>query len=377
MGLIWERNGVPVLHERPDSIFILEDKDAISALSNYFGILRGEKWAKYLIAKSIQVDYNEKSDVVDLFKKHDMAVNLLRKILSDESLLREYEKVIKSRKFPIKNLLSLKYILALRILEECRFCEWNCRINRTNKQKGVCGLYNDAYIASMFIHIGEEPELVPSFTIFFSHCNFKCVFCQNWDISQMHSGRVVPADMVAREIDVLTSKRRIRNVNWVGGEPTPNLHYIIKVLLYMNANIPIVWNSNMYMSLESMKLLNGIVDVWLPDFKYGNNKCGERLSKVKRYFDVISRNHKLANAYGDEMIIRHLVLPNHLECCTIPILDWIKKNLDLSRVRVNIMAQYHPDYKAKEFPDISRSLTRSEWLEAIKYARTLGLNLTV
>lgn len=121
-----------------------------------------------------------------------------------------------------------------------------------------------------------------------------------------------------------------------------------------------------------MDLLMGLVDVWLPDWKYGNNKCAERLSKVKNYVEVISRNHELAFNSG-EVVIRHLVLPNHFDCCTAPILKRIGANFG-RRVVVNIMDQYKPCWHAEKYPDINRSLTREEFRKAVDLAKELDLN---
>ncbi|MEX0568727.1 MAG: hypothetical protein Q6363_006155, partial [Candidatus Njordarchaeota archaeon] len=181
---------------------------------------------------------------------------------------------------------------------------------------------------------------------------------------------------VAIMIEKHWNQGEIRNVNWVGGDPTPNIHYILDVLVNLEVSVPQIWNSNFYNSIEALKLLDGIIDLWLPDFKYGNNKCGERLSNVPKYFDTVTRNFKIVNKKGDEILIRHLVLPNHTDCCTIPILEWIKENMDLSKVRLNIMAQYRPEYKAHKYEDISRRLTREEYLRAVKYAKKLEIPLT-
>jgi len=161
------------------------------------------------------------------------------------------------------------------------------------------------------------------------------------------------------------------NVNWVGGDPTPNLPYILKVLRFCRENIPQIWNSNMYCSLETMKLLGGVIDLYLTDFKYGNNGCAERLSMVRNYMEIVERNHRIAYSQTD-MLIRHLVMPNHIRCCTEPILKWISKNTP--QALVNIMAQYRPEYRACEYDDISRPLKMSEHREALEIARELGLN---
>jgi len=301
---------------RPDSIEILRDANASKALQRYFKIVEGKEKAKYLKCKELD------------------------------------EKIKKSRE----------------ILESCHLCERRCNVNRLKGEKGVCGVL-ESRINSEFIHWGEEPELVPSYTIFFSGCTFKCVFCQNWDISQCpDSGLEVKPETLAKMIE----KVKARNVNWVGGEPTPNLAYILEVLSHLKRNIAQVWNSNMYVSLETMELLDGVVDVYLADFKYGNNKCAVKYSKVPKYWEIITRNHIIAKKQA-EMIIRHLVLPNHIECCTKPVLEWISKNLD--NVRVNVMDQYRPEYKADEYEEINRRLEYNEFKEALSIAQDLGLNL--
>ena len=165
------------------------------------------------------------------------------------------------------------------------------------------------------------------------------------------------------------------NVNWVGGDPTPNLPYILKVLRFCRENIPQIWNSNMYCSLETMKLLDGVIDLYLTDFKYGNNKCAERLSKVKNYFEIVSRNHLIASKQA-EITIRHLVLPNHTKCCSEKILKWISENIKENYV-VNLMDQYRPEWNAYKYEEINRFLTENEFEEVVKTAEKLGINFIV
>ena len=365
--------GVPVIWSRPDSIAVLDDQVAQETFSRYWAVIRNDKRAKFLILKEIEVDYDYEDDISDLWLVHDKAMNEFRIILkeSDEESRNNSEE--KTR----KNLLALKRDIARKILESCHLCEWRCGVNRYENNNGVCKLGERAYIASIFIHPGEEPELVPSYTIFFSHCNFKCVYCQNWDISQVHSGRVLRPELVADRICREWLDRQIRNVNWVGGEPTPNIHYILDVLTHLDANVPQIWNSNLYNSIESLKLLEGVIDLWLPDFKYGNNDCALKFSKIPRYFDVVTRNLKMINSFGDEILIRHLVLPNHIDCCSKRVIKWISDNMDKNRVRVNIMAQYRPEYQANKYNEINRRISIEEWRQVYNYALDLGLNLTI
>ena len=166
----------------------------------------------------------------------------------------------------------------------------------------------------------------------------------------------------------------VLNINFVGGEPTPNLHTIVEAMNQLDLNVPMLWNSNMYCSEEAMHILADLIDIWLPDFKYGNNKCAIRLSRVPRYFEVVSRNHELAQSRGD-MIIRHLVMPNHFECCTRTVLRWVSEHCP--RALVNIMGQYHPDYRVhaerSAYSYIARRPTAEEMRAAYDYADSLGL----
>nr|WP_236610578.1 radical SAM protein [Methanocaldococcus villosus] len=178
-----------------------------------------------------------------------------------------------------------------------------------------------------------------------------------------------------KDMAKIIERKRIysKNVNFVGGEPTPHLLSILETLKYVNLNIPVVWNSNMYLTIEALKLLDGVVDLYLTDFKFGNNTCAERLSKVKNYFDIVKRNHIFVKEY--DMIIRHLVMPNHLQCCTERIFKFIKENLDRKNILVNVMFQYRPEYKAKFYNDINRPLTYEEMDMAMELAKKYKLNL--
>ena len=242
---------------------------------------------------------------------------------------------------------------------------------------GACRLSWDIYVHSAFLHLGEEAPLVPSGTIFYGGCNFTCVYCQNFDVSQTQPRqgvRVTPRRLAAIQ-DALAG-RGARNINHVGGDPTPSLHVIVESLLYVQSDVPQLWNSNFYMSSEAMELLVDLIDIWLPDFKYGNDRCATRLSAVPRYWEVVTRNLRVAAEHGD-MIIRHLVLPGHLECCTRPVLEWIARNLPRDRILVNVMDQYRPMHLVarypRRWPDIARRPRLEEVEEARRLASSLGL----
>ncbi len=291
-------------------------------LERYFAVIAGKEKAKYLIAK--------KSGVLD------------KKISEAEKLM-----------------------------EKCGLCERKCGVNRLRGEKGFCGVGKEMKVFSAFAHFGEEPELVPSATVFLSGCTLRCVFCQNAPESiDPDSGNVWDPEDVAKYAEKMYSQG-CTNLNFVGGEPTPNLLGILKSLKACNTNLPVVWNSNAYYSEKTSKILEGFVDLYLLDFKYFNNKCATRLSAAPGYLGAAKRN--LLNASRDsEVLIRHLVLPSHTECCTKPFLRWVYKSLG-ENTRLNIMDQYYPAFKAHGFEEINRRLDPLEFENVVKYAKKIGL----
>ncbi|HID61094.1 MAG TPA: radical SAM protein [Hadesarchaea archaeon] len=324
--------------------------------------------ARFQVCKHVGVGIDLSASDEELWSTHERGLKKFRKLLADVD---KGKTKLKNLKQTEPSLLDLKVELAKRILRSCHFCERRCGVDRTEGEKGTCGVGERSRVASEFMHHGEEPELVPSYTIFFNGCTFKCCLCQNWDISQDPKGGVEVSPQTLAKLIEANRREGARNVNWVGGEPTPNLHVILAALNECKTSIPSVWNSNFFMSLESMKLLFGTQDVFLTDLKYGNDACALRYSKVNNYWEVVTRNHRLA--YADaELIIRHLVLPNNVECCTRPVLEWIARNLG-STARTNIMPQFRPEYKAREFEELRRRTTADEMDAALKIAREVGL----
>jgi len=215
--------------------------------------------------------------------------------------------------------------------------------------------------------MGEEPELVPSGTIFTLGCTIRCLHCQNWSISQMHErGKKYSYKDLAKTVEGLRAGG-CRNINLVGGEPTPWLRDWLEVFGLVSMNVPVVWNSNSYYSEFTAELLDGFVDLYLLDFKYGPGDCAERLSNAPGYWEACTRNHLFAAKSG-ELIVRVLVLPEHLECCTKPILKWISNSLG-KNTRVNLMFQYRPEWRAAEVPELRRRLTREEMRRALELAQ--------
>lgn len=347
----------------------LEDKKVKKVLTRYVKVVKDELPANFQIAERVVFDFDKSMNAAQLWTEHG---RLMKKFHGAKMMIDKGKLKLEDLEIPRFSLLDLKVLLAKEILKECELCERRCRANRLAGERGECKVTDRSLISSMFMHMGEEPHISPSHTIFFMGCNFHCQYCQNWTISQWHeTGREMQPEQIGRAIEEM-KERGTRNVNWVGGSPTPNLLFILQSLKACEANQANIWNSNFYMTEKCMRLLDGIVDMYLSDFKYGNDACAERLSKVRGYFDICTRNHLIAAKQAD-LTIRHLVLPNHIECCTKPVLDWIAKNLRKKAI-VNLMDQYRPEFKASEHKDISRRLEREEFEETVNYAKKLKLN---
>jgi putative pyruvate formate lyase activating enzyme len=347
---------------RPDSIRVLNNPNVKTALPRYVDIVKGKKFPNYLIAQSIPVDYSRNAEAGELWKIHDQ--NL-------ETFKYQQEKTKKKLKKADSSFLNLKTLIAHRIMQNCKFCERDCKADRLHGDRGFCRAGRNFSMHSAFPHMGEEPELVPSGTIFTGGCSIRCIHCQNWDISQWHSDGVsLSPEMMAMQVNEL-AEMGCRNINLVGGDPTPYVWHWLDTMNHVQKLIATVWNSNSYYSLETAKLLSGFIDLYLLDFKYGNNRCASEISDAPGYWEAAIRNHLWANKYG-ELIIRVLVLPGHNECCTRPILQWIHDNLG-AMTRVNLMFQYRPEWRAMERPELRKRLSHDEVSMAKKISEEIGL----
>lgn len=271
-------------------------------------------------------------------------------------------------------------------LEKCEICPHECGINRTKKQIGRCKSTDKIKIALYSIHKFEEPCISGgngSGTVFFSNCNLNCIYCQNYEISQEGKGKEISVEELA-DIFIKQQNRKAENINLV----TPTSYTLqiieaIKIAKKRGLNIPIIYNTNGYEKVETLKLLEGYVDVYLPDLKYYDDELGKKYSKVDKYFEIAVKAIKemyrqVGSPKLDErgmiksgLMIRHLVLPNNIENSK-KILRWIKENID-ENVYVDIMAQYFPTYKAKESKELNRKLTKEEYKEIEEYVYDLNI----
>jgi len=271
-------------------------------------------------------------------------------------------------------------------LNKCNLCPFECSINRNQEQLGRCKAPKNIKIALYKLHFDEEPCISGkngSGTIFFSDCNLKCKFCQNYKISCESKGEEISKEKLA-DIMLELQEKKANNINLVTATPyVPMIIDAIKIGKRKGLNIPILYNTSGYESLETLKMLDGLIDIYLPDFKYFDNELGKRLSNVTNYREITTKALKEmyrqvgTNKYNDEgilikgMIIRHLVLPNNIENSK-KVLKWISLNMP-SNIMISLMAQYFPTYKAESIEEINRQLNEEEYKQIEDYLYSLNL----
>ena len=274
----------------------------------------------------------------------------------------------------------------IELLQKCEICPHKCKIDRTKNQVGRCKSKDTVKVALASIHNFEEPCISGrngSGTVFFSNCNLSCEFCQNYEISQQGLGKEISIERLA-EIFIEQQSRGADNINLVS--PTSYAVQIIEAIKIAKNNglkIPIIYNTNGYENIETLKLLEGYIDIYLPDLKYSENDLAKKYSKIENYFEIATSAIKEMyrqvgkNEYDENgiikagIIIRHLILPNHTENSK-KVLKWIAENMP-KNITVSVMAQYFPTYKAKEIKDINRKITKYEYQKIENYLYSLDL----
>ena len=277
--------------------------------------------------------------------------------------------------------------LAIARLESCDLCPRNCGVNRIEDEVGFCRTGRLALVSSHAPHFGEEPPLVGaggSGTIFFAGCNLGCIFCQNYDISHLLQGRAVTGRQLAT-IMLELQQRGCHNINFVSpSHVAAQILEALPIAYESGLNVPLVYNCGGYDSIETLRLLDGVIDIYMPDTKYASEETAEELSRAPNYPEIMrtalkEMHRQVGDLATDErgvatrgMLIRHLVLPNGL-AGTEKIMHFISRELSTDSY-VNVMAQYHPVYKAYEHSLINRNITRTELLEALDMASAKGLH---
>jgi putative pyruvate formate lyase activating enzyme len=275
---------------------------------------------------------------------------------------------------------------AYKLLSPCEVCPRKCGVNRLEGEKGFCRSGEEVVVSSYNAHFGEEPPLVGNFgsgTIFFTNCNLKCVYCQNYPISQLGNGNKVSLSELAK-IMLALQKRKCHNINLV--TPTHFVPQILKSLksaIKMGLRIPIVYNTSGYDSVNTLKLLDGITDIYLPDARYADNETARKYSSAPNYFEIMKKALKemyrqVGNLVTDKigvarsgLIVRHLVFPEGL-IGTKKIMRFIAQEIS-PYTYISLMAQYFPAYQAGQFPPLSRRINRGEYREALQAFKEEGL----
>lgn len=273
-----------------------------------------------------------------------------------------------------------------KLLEKCHLCPRKCLVSRLQDERGFCEAGKRVAVSSYNLHFGEEPPISGyrgSGTIFFTHCNLRCCFCQNYPISQLGNGQEVEISELAKMM-VKLQKLGAHNINFV--TPThfvPQIVEALELAVREGLNIPLVYNSGGYDSVETLKLLDGVVDIYMPDAKYSNSQSAQTYSRAADYFEVnkkalLEMHRQVGDLKMDKegiakqgLLIRHLVMPEDV-VGSRGVLEFIAKNIS-QNTYMSIMAQYHPAHLAFEFPELSRKISKTEYDAVLKMADELGL----
>jgi putative pyruvate formate lyase activating enzyme len=285
-----------------------------------------------------------------------------------------------------KGELDKRIQLLQEILKECRLCPRECRVRRLNGEVGYCKAGAESMVSSAFPHFGEEPPLVGqqgSGTIFLTHCNLRCIFCQNYDISHLGRGQPMTTSEMAGAM-LRLQDLGCHNINFV--TPTHYAPQIVASLpeaIDMDLRLPIVYNCSGYESIEVIQLLDGVVDIYMPDAKYMDETYSKAFSNAPDYPEILKKVLKeMHRQVGDlkinsrgiaerGLLIRHLVMP-HGVASSESVLKFIAEEISVHSY-VNIMEQYRPEYQADEYSEIDRRITHKEYSEAIQVAKRFHL----
>ncbi len=257
-------------------------------------------------------------------------------------------------------------------LRSCRLCAHGCGVDRLNGEYGQCHAGASARVFWAQLEVADELELIPTFAIAFSGCDLRCAFCisgtQSWNAS---AGQTFVAEEIAAQAERALS-RGARTVMILGGEPTIHLPSVLELLSVLPEKARLVWKTNAHGSALARKLLDGLFDVWLPDYKFGNDECAQLLARVPNYTSIVRENLLWARA-NSELIVRHLLMPGHVECCWRPIASWLAR--ELPEVKVSLREGFWPGSQTSCHTELQRFVSTDESRYASRLVQDFGLNL--
>lgn len=244
------------------------------------------------------------------------------------------------------NALQVKTEIARRKLAHCDLCARRCGVNRLNGKRGVCGLGPEAIIGEQFVHIGEEPPINPSLIFSMGGCGLRCRFCQQHEllkVKQLKGQRMTSGCW--NDLD----PRGARTFSFAGGNPDESLYAVLRFLADAPSawTLPLVWNTHAYSEPEVLSLLNGVVDIYLPDLKYATDRCARRWSGIDEYPEVATKAIGAMLRQNVPVIVRVLVLPGHVECCHLPALRNLARMKHREQLLISVRGQYAPDWKVQ------------------------------
>jgi putative pyruvate formate lyase activating enzyme len=254
----------------------------------------------------------------------------------------------------------------------CLLCEHRCGTNRLGGERGKCKADATARIFRHRIEYGEEIELIPSHLFYLSGCDLRCQFCIA-EANAFDPRRGEPLEPASFAAAVHWGRTHgARNIQWVGGEPTIHIPAILEVMARCQDLPPVVWKSDFHGTPQSFALLAGAVSVYVADFKFGNDACARRLAGIDNYLAIVTRNLRIAAAQAD-LIVRHLLLPGHFDCCYRPIVAWMRRELPYTKF--SIRDGYLPKWKARQTPEMAQPLAPDVGGSARELACAAQLNL--
>ena len=262
--------------------------------------------------------------------------------------------------------------LARAALARCRLCAHHCDVNRLAGEHGLCHAGPAARVFSRQIEVADELAIVPTYAIALSGCDLRCDFCitgaQSWNPAAGQS--LSPRETAELAIHAL--QRGARSILFLGGEPTIHLPTVLELVAALPDEAKLVWKTNAHASAEARELLGGIFDVWVADFKFGNDVCALRLAKVPDYLQVVKENLLWASTHAD-LIVRHLLMPGHLKCCWQPIAAWLAR--ELPEVKVSLHTGFWPGWHSSRHQELGRTSSQAENDCARTIAREFRLRL--
>ena len=262
--------------------------------------------------------------------------------------------------------------IARALLADCRFCAHDCRVDRLADERGLCHAGTEARFFSAQVEVSDELELIPSFAIALSGCDLRCAFCITGESSwNARAGQSFNASAMAKKARTALNNGA-RTIMLFGGEPTIHLPAALELVAALPNTAKLVWKTNAHGSPQARELLDGMFDVWLADFKFGNDQCAQRLAKISDYDRIVKDNLIWAREHS-ELIVRHLLMPGHVECCWRPIAEWLAENLP--DVKVSLGLGFWPAWQTAQHSELQRAVSVAETDRAREIARQYEIHL--